>query len=170
MRGLQHKLWVPNNRKKEVGTRLKPIKEAERRKGTCLFVVDENGKACRNLVENNCHVISESAVLDELKDSTSGKVLELRWGVSKWEHLFVSSSEANPIDLNDSGAFEPSPVGTGDACVGWFACKSEDTDHGGEFKHIDVQVPILRILSFNSYTCIEQLFTQLISLVLADDY
>ena len=133
----QSRMWIPNNRKGEVGKKLKSVKAIEGHKGKCLFVVDENGRTCGNPVYNNCHVIPESSILDRLKDSSSGKLFELRWGISKLEHFFVSSSETSPIDLTDPAAFEPQSVGTGDACVGWFACK----DHDNGFWPIDVKYP-----------------------------
>ena len=137
MYGRQSRLSVPNNRKGEIGKKLKNVKAIEGRKGKCLFVVDENGRTCGNPVDNNCHVIPESSILDRLKDSSSGKVLELKRGIRKWEHVFVSSSEASPIDLKDPDTFEPESVGTGGACVGWFACKG----HDNEFWPIDVKDP-----------------------------
>ncbi len=145
-------LWVPDRRKGEVGRRIEPLKRAEGRKGRCLFVIDEDGHTCGNPIYNNCHVIPESTVLDDLKDVSSGKVYEFRWGVSQWGHFFSKSSEANPINLTDVDAFEPQSVGTGDACVGWFACKQDDTDHDGEFSAIDVKEPdfddpVIRFLS-----------------------
>ena len=134
--------WVPNPRKSEVESRLEPVKRAERYRGTCLFVVDDKGRRCGNPVENNCHVIPESAVLDVLKDD-HGEILELRWGVARWGHLYVKSSESNPIDLENPDSFEPQRVVTGNACVGWFACKDNrtNTDHDGEFCSIDVKDP-----------------------------
>ena len=133
--------WVTDRRKDEVIKRLNPLKKAEGRKGRCLFVIDEDGRPCGNPVYNNCHVIPESTVLVDLKDESSGKVYEFRWGVSDWGHFFVKSSEANPIDLTDVDAFEPQSVGTGHASVGWFACKHNGTDHDGVFSAIDVKEP-----------------------------
>ena len=129
--------WIPKDRKGEVGKRLEGVKAIERRKGRCLFVIDEKGQPCGNPVGNNCHVIPNSSVLELLKEESSGKVMELRWGVNKFEHLFVSSSEANPINLDDHAEFEPQLVGTRDACVRWFACKP----HDDEFRPIDVGEP-----------------------------
>ena len=139
-RGTQ--LWIPNLRKNELENRLEPVKRAERHRGTCLFVVDENGRRRGNPVDNNCHVIPESAVLDVLKDDR-GKVLEMRWGVARWGHLYVKSSESNRIDFGDPDSFEPQEVVTGNACIGWFACKDKctNTDHDGEFGPIDVRDP-----------------------------
>ena len=134
-------LWIPDHRKDEVGKRLAPVKRIERRKGRCLFVVDEDGRTCGNPVYNNCHVIPESTVLEELKDDSSGKVYEFRWGVSQWGHFFLKSSAANPFNVTDPDAFEPPSVGTGDACVGWFACKHNAADHDGKFSSIDVKEP-----------------------------
>ena len=68
MRSRQPGLWVPNSRKSEAVRRLEVVKTAEGRKGRCLFVIDDKGSVCRNLVYSNCHVIPESSILDELKD------------------------------------------------------------------------------------------------------
>ena len=129
--------WIPDNQKSGVSERLEPVKKAEGHKGRCRFVIDEKGRQCKTPVHNNCHVIPEKAVLGQLKDNASGKVLELRWRVSKWDHFFVSSSETNPIDLNTADAFEPQSVGTGDACVRWFVCE----DHDKKFEPVDVGEP-----------------------------
>ena len=134
--------YVPNRRKPEVERHLKTIDAQVRGKGKCLYVFDANGKTCGNRVTNNCHVIPKNAVLDKLKDN-DGKVLELRWGVGKWQNLFLSSSEGNQIDTANLDALEPHLVGTGNACVRWFACKdvAKDKDHDGEFSPIDVREP-----------------------------
>ena len=57
MRSRQPGLWVPNSRKSEAVRRLEVVKTAEGRKGRCLFVIDDKGSVCRNLVYSNCHVI-----------------------------------------------------------------------------------------------------------------
>ncbi len=142
MRRREPLLWVHQDHKSEVPERLETVKKAEGHKGRCLFVIDEEGHICRKQENNNCHVIPKSKVLDQLKDNT-GKVLQLRWGVRKWQDFFISSNEANPIDLNTADAFHPQRVGTGDACVGWFACK----DHDNEFHPIDGED-----LDFSDYT------------------
>ena len=134
--------YVPDNRKSEVRHHLTKINAQVRGTGRCLYVIDASGKSCGNRVTNNCHVIPKNAVLDELKDN-GGKVLELRWGVGKWQNLFLSSSESSQIDTANLDALDPQPVGTGDACVRWFACKDEanEKDHDGEFSPIDVREP-----------------------------
>ena len=113
-----------------------------RGKGRCLYVIDADGKTCGRRVTNNCHVIPKNPVLGEMKDK-DGKVLELRWGVGKWQNLFLSSSEDSQIDTAALDALDPQPTGIGDACVRWFACKDESkgVDHDGEFKPIDVREP-----------------------------
>ena len=135
--------YVPNNRKSYVKRHLKNIDAQVRGTGRCLYVIDDKGMSCGNLVTNKCHVIPKNAVLDELKDNGSNKVLELRWGVGKWQDLFLRSSERNQIDPADLDVLEPQLVGTGDACVRWFACKDEANgkDHDGEFSPIDVREP-----------------------------
>lgn len=135
--------YVPHDRKPEVKRHLKNIDAQVRGRGRCLYVIDDNGKSCGNLVTNNCHVIPKNAVLDELKDGGGNKVFELRWGVGKWQDLFLRSSESNQIKPANLDVLEPQLVGTGDACVRWFACKDEASgkDHDGEFSPIDVREP-----------------------------
>ena len=143
---------VPDRLKSEVKRSVEPVKKEERGKGVCLYVTGENGQRCGNPVDNNGHVIPESSVLDELKDPRSEKVLELRWGVARWEHYYVTSSATNPITPNDPDEFEPQSVVTGNACVGRFACKCKNADHDGEFsltdvKHLDFNDPRVPVLS-----------------------
>ena len=130
---------VPDRLKSEVKRSVEPIKTEERARGVCLYVIAENGQRCGNPVDNNCHVISESEVLDELKDRKSNKVLELRWGTAQWEHYYVRSSATNPITPSNSDAFEPQLVAPRHACVGRFACKCTQPDHDNEFSLIDVK-------------------------------
>lgn len=132
----QWPVWVDNKQKGEIVERLGPVKRVVNRQGTCLFVVDEGGGGCGNPVDNNCHAIPEAGVLSELKDRLSGKVLELQWNVDRWGHHFLSSNEANPVNRT-LDSFEPQLVGTGDACVRWFACRDHDVD----FHPIDVRYP-----------------------------
>ena len=143
---------IPDRLKSEVKRSVDPVKREERGKGVCLYVTGENGQRCGNPVDNNGHVIPESSVLDELKDPRSEKVLELRWGVARWEHYYVTSSATNPITPNDPDEFEPQSVVTGNACVGRFACKCKNADHDGEFslidvKHLDFNDPRVPVLS-----------------------
>ncbi len=130
---------VPDRLKSEVKRIVEPIKAEERGRGVCHYVTEENGKRCGNPVDNNCHVIPESEVLHELMDKNSKKVLELRWGASRWEHYYVTSSSANPIGPGNLEAFEPQLVATQHACVGRFACKCTQPDHDNEFSPIDVK-------------------------------
>ena len=130
---------VPDRLKSEVKRIIEPIKAEERGTGVCLYVTDENGKRCGNPVDNNCHVIPESAVLDELKDRKFNKVFELRWGVARWEHYYARSSPTNPIAPNDVDVFEPQFVAPEHACVGRLACKCTQPDHDNEFSLIDVK-------------------------------
>ena len=66
---------VPDRLKSEVKRSVDPVKKEERRKGVCLYVTGENGQRCGNPVDNNCHVIPESEVLDELRDQKSKRCL-----------------------------------------------------------------------------------------------
>ena len=130
---------VPDRLKSEVKGSVAPAKKEEQAEGVCLCVVGENGQRCGNPVDNNCHVIPESKVLDELKDQESKKVLELRWGAARWEHYYATSSATNSITPNNPDEFEPQSVVTGNACVGRFACKCTHPDHDNEFSPIDVK-------------------------------
>ncbi len=118
-----------------------PVKREERGRGVCLYVTGENGQRCGNPVDNNCHVIPESEVLNELKDRKSNKVMELQWGVARWAHYYVTSSATNPITSSNLDVFKPQLVVTKDACVGRFACKCTKPDHDNEFSPIDVKEP-----------------------------
>lgn len=142
----QQPFWVDKNRKNEVTERLEPVKSAVNHKGSCLFVIDEEGNSCGEPVDNNCHVIPESKVLGELKDPSSGKVLELQWNVGRWGHHFLTSSETNPANLTPD-SFEPQLMGTGAACVRWFACREHDLEFQPiDAKHLDFDNPIVPFL------------------------
>ncbi len=106
--------------------------------GQCLFVIDDNGAHCGESVSNNCHVVSESAVLVGMRDDKTKKVRELQWGVSQWRKLLFSSEVEQRVW--DTATFDPSESTTRDTCVGRFACK-QPYDHDGQFKPIDVAEP-----------------------------
>ncbi len=112
--------------------------------GNCLFVNDEEGGYCDKPVSNNCHIVSESAILDKLKDDKTKKVLELQWGVSQWrELLFMICPEQL---AQDPTTFNPSERTTRDACTGWFACNPTQAPpqvprHDNEFWPTDVAEP-----------------------------
>ena len=106
-------------------------------KGSCLFVINEHGKYCGQPVSNNCHIVSEPAVLHGLRDPKIKKVLGLQWRVGQWHKLLFGEA---PLQLaQDPGHFDPSESTTHDACVGWFACKQ--LAHDDEFLPIDVAQP-----------------------------
>ena len=130
---------VPDRLKSEVKRSVNPVKTEEQAKGVCLYVTGENGQRCGNPVDNKCHVVPDSKVLDELKDRKSAKVFELRWGAARWEHYYARSSATNPITSSNLDAFEPQLVGPKDACFGRFACKCTQPDHDNEFSPIDVK-------------------------------
>ncbi len=130
---------IPDRLKSEVKRSVDPVKKEERAKGVCLYVTGENGERCGNPVGNNCHVIPESEVLDDLKDEKSKKVLELRWGTARWEHYYVTSSATNPIKPSNPDGLEPQLVVPKHACVGRFACKCTQPDHDDQFSPIDVK-------------------------------
>ncbi len=140
--------WIPDNLKGEASKRLGPVKEAVGRRGRCLFVINENGQACGEPANNNCHVIPNASVLGNLKDEKTGKVLDLRWGANSWEHLFLSSSKSKPINPANMDRLDPQCVGTGDACVRWFACKPHDDEFGPiDTGNPDFGDPVVRFLS-----------------------
>ena len=142
----QQPFWVNKSRKNEVIERLQPVKSAVNHRRSCLFVIDEEGRACENPVYSNCHVIPESGVLSWLKDDPSGKVLELQWDVSRWGHHFLSNNKANPFNLSPD-SFEPPLVGTKDACVRWFACKEHDVEfYPIDARYLDFNNPIVPFL------------------------
>ena len=120
--------YVPNKNKafgeNILGMVVKSYKDY---RGTCRFVINKNGKLCKSPSDRR-HVISNSSVLDRLKDQTSGKVLELWWGPEHWKDFFMRSSPENPLDFSDASAFEPRSVGTGSACTGSFACSEHDQE------------------------------------------
>ena len=132
---------VPDRLKSGLKRRVAPIRAEERGRGVCLYVISENGERCGNPVDNNCHVIPKSEVLDELQDPNSNKVYELRWGAARWEHYYAKSSATNPITPSNPEAFEPQLVAPRLACVGRFACKCTQPDHDDEFSPIDVKEP-----------------------------
>ena len=135
---------IPDHLKSELKRRAAPIKAEERGRGVCHYVMYENGERCGNSVDNDCHVIPKSAVLDELQDPNSNKVYELRWGAARWEHYYAKSSATNPITPSNPDAFEPQLVAPRLASVGQFACKCTQPGHDDEFSPIDV-----RELDFN---------------------
>ena len=106
-------------------------------KGRCLFVTDDSGGYCDEPVCNNCHIVSESAVLHGLRDDETKEVRELQWGVSQWREL-VFKSDAEQL-VQDSTTFDPSKKTTRNACMGRFACKLRA--HDDEFHPIDVADP-----------------------------
>ena len=103
-------------------------------KGTCLFVTGESGTYCGQPVTNNCHIVSESAVLHGLRGNKSKKVLELQWGVRQWRELLFRDDREQR--MRDTTTFTPPERATHDACVSWFACQQHA--HDNEFQPIDV--------------------------------
>ena len=105
-------------------------------KGRCLFVTDDNGGYCDKPVSNNCHVVSESAVLHELRDDKTERVRELGWGVSQWRELLFKNDVEQLVQ--DTTTFDPSWTTTHDACASRFAC---NPPHDTEFHPTDVAEP-----------------------------
>ena len=140
MNGGHQSSMIRKRRKQTGNTQFSQLeKDIADYKGRCLFVADDNGAYCDEPVSNNCHIVSESAVLDGLKDDKTKKVLQLQWGVSQWRRLAFSSDSRKEYleSLQDPTTFDPSIGTTHNACVGWFACKP----HDNEFQLIDVPEP-----------------------------
>ena len=137
-------LWVPPAKKPYI---LRDLRERIKRyPGRCLFAANERGARCLQ-PPHKCHTIPQASVLDKLKDSKSGKVLELRWGVEQWRQLFIRSDEEHQVDLSDSTLFEPQPVGIGDASIGWFGCDVHDNEfHPTDNNELNIIDPTVRFL------------------------
>ena len=138
MRGSQQRRSAAKGRKQAANKRLGELEsDVSGYEGRCLFVTDDDGGHCDRPVSNNCHIVSESTVLDRLKDDKTKRVLELQWGVSQWRELLFKS---DPEQLaQDPTTFDPSERITRDACMGRFACKL--LAHDDEFQPIDVAEP-----------------------------
>ena len=131
---------VSKKQRRKANKRMLEIeKDVASYEGCCLFVIDDNGGYCNEPVSNNCHIVSESAVLDGLKDDKTKKVLELEWGVSQWRPLAFSGDLVRRVQ--DTTTFDPSERTTGVACTARFACKPPHGDHDDEFQPIDVAEP-----------------------------
>ena len=105
--------------------------------GHCLFVVNDNGDYCNESVTNNCHIVSETAVLHKLREHGEQEVLVLGWGVSEWRKLLFGEDVEER--LRDLATFAPSPKPTHDSCFSRFACKAKA--HDDKFQCIDVAEP-----------------------------
>ena len=46
-------------------------------------------------------MIPRSSVLNALKDSKSGEVIDFDWGVDQWSSLLLKSDEQHPVDLEE---------------------------------------------------------------------
>ena len=138
MNGDQQTDPTPKGAKRAVNKLLVDVEEdLHDYKGGCLFVTNDDGTYCDEPVTNNCHIVSESAVLDGMKDDKTKKVLELQWGVGQWRKLMFNSDRVQLVQ--DPTTFGPAPATTRNACVGRFACKQRA--HDDEFQPIDVAEP-----------------------------
>ena len=138
MNGDQQTDPTPKGAKRAVNKLLVDVEEdLHDYKGGCLFVTNDDGTYCDEPVTNNCHIVSESAVLDGMKDDKTKRVLELQWGVSQWRKLMFNSDRVQLVE--DPTTFGPAPSTTHNACVGRFACKQRA--HDDEFQPIDVAEP-----------------------------
>ena len=101
----------------------------------CLFVVDAEGRFCGKPTVAS-HTIPRANVLEPMM-GPDNKVLVTSWGVGSYSHLFMSSSEENPLYLTPS-SFNPHPQGIRTATTGQFACCVHERN---TFDSIDVAVP-----------------------------
>ena len=108
---------------------------------SCLLV-DDYGNVCGRPSWNRCHAIPEGPILSKLADHDSGMLFELRWSLGAWRHSLSRSRRADPIDVFSAEMFQPhrTPLqtGTGNATVGYYACKPHDVK---VFGPIDVALP-----------------------------
>ena len=138
MNGDQQTDPTPKGRKRAVNKLFREVeKDLKDYEGRCIFVTNDDGSYCDEPVTNNCHIVSETAVLDGLKDDETKKVLELQWGVRQWRPLLFRSDRERLVQ--DPTTFGPAPATTRNACVGRFACKRHA--HDDEFQPIDVAEP-----------------------------
>ena len=145
-------LWVLNNyksfylqqdREREHARRsLRAYAKQMRESDQSCLLLDDSGGVCGHPSENRCHLIPEQAILSELADPRTGKVLELRWSLAAWTHALSKSNRADPINVFSAEMFQPrgTPLetGTGYATVGHYACKCHDRE---VFRPIDVAQP-----------------------------
>lgn len=106
----------------------------------CLFPIGVGGQFCRKPAVRS-HTIAKEKVLTTMKGrdkrGRDNQVLVTIWEVGAFSHLFMSSSEEQPIDLTPS-TFEPHPQGVDDASTGRFACSVHEPNI---FDPIDVAEP-----------------------------
>ena len=147
----QHGLWVLKNYKRfflhseergPVRRSLRAHAKRMRESDQSCLLIDDSGKVCRRLSKNRSHLIPKQAILSELADSQTGKVLELRWSLAAWTHTLSTSNQANSIDMFSADTFQPrnTPLetGIGNAAVGHYACLQHDRE---VFGPIDVARP-----------------------------
>ena len=132
---------TPNRRGKgpkgEADRRFRAIaEEANLYRGRCLFPADGNGGLCLEPPSRR-HVIPRSSVLNGLKDSKSGEIIDFDWGVDQWSSLLLKSDEQHPVDLEEPAIFDPRLLGTHEACTGLYACQT----HDAVFNRIDTATP-----------------------------
>ncbi len=131
---MKTQLWIPNSEKQNFNKDLIQYQNAISKSDNICIMMNNHGDICGKSSTVRNHSIPESAVLSNLADSKSGKVLEFRWGIKQWRDIWSRSSDVNPVDLFDTTLFEPDPIGMGDASTGHFACE----DHDKLFQDIDV--------------------------------
>lgn len=140
--------YIESKRKKRAnGLIQRLVNDLNGYEGRCLFVVDANGTICGRPAQRR-HIVPNAAVLSQLKDESSGKVMELGWHAEEWRRLLLGSSAERPFDLEDPSTFIPRQVGTNDACVRWFACDLHDRQFGMvDVSHPDFDDPMVRLAS-----------------------
>ena len=82
-------------------------------------------------------MIPRSSVLNGLKDSKSGEIIDFDWGVDQWSSLLLKSDEQHPVGLEEPAIFDPRLLGTHEACTGLYACQT----HDAVFNRIDTATP-----------------------------
>lgn len=138
------RFFVPSQKKDHVQRELQRHSQQMRDSGrTCMWVDDSSSEFCGQPSNNRCHLIPEEAILSDLADPKSGKVLEFRWALDSWARIMMRGDQANPIDILSADTFLPLKTlerGKGHATTGHYACKRHDDT---VFAPIDVRLPDL---------------------------
>ena len=136
MRKNHSRRYIPKQQKAAADKRKRAMFVRFRQyKPGCLFVVGAESKLCGKPTVGS-HTIPKAKVLEPMK-GPDHKVLVTSWGVGEFSHLFMSSSEEDPIALSPS-LFKPSPQGINSASTGQFACCDHEPN---TFDPIDVAEP-----------------------------
>ena len=157
MRRDSSRRFIPRENKSSADKRKKAMYDRfNNYRPECLFVIGAGGQICREPAVHS-HTIAKEKVLTPIKGrdkkGRDNQVLVTIWGVGAFSHLFMSSSEEQPIDLIPS-TFEPHPQGVDDASTGRFACAVHEPNI---FDSIDVAEPdftdpeVLFLVEYRTY-------------------